>query len=121
MAHQLSQKSDAVAVIGGVNMDIWGRPTGALVMHDSCPGTVRMTPGGVGRNIAHNLRLLGLDVAFITAMGDDLIGRALMDAAHAGKEGRAQLHLSLCHGGGRGYVRSCQRHGHLRRADAELL
>ena len=80
MAHQLNSKNDAVAVIGGVNMDIWGRPTGALVMHDSCPGTVRMTPGGVGRNIAHNLRLLGMEVAFVTAMGDDLIGRALMDA-----------------------------------------
>ena len=80
MAHQLSRKNDAVAVIGGINMDIWGRPTGALIMRDSCPGSVRMTPGGVGRNIAHNLRLLGLEVAFVTAMGDDLIGRALMES-----------------------------------------
>ena len=59
-------------------MDIWGRPTGALVKRDSNPGTVRMTPGGVGRNIAHNLRLLGMDVAFVTALGDDLFGRYLM-------------------------------------------
>lgn len=80
MAHQLNRKKDAAVVIGGVNMDIWGRPTGALLMRDSTPGTVRMTPGGVGRNIAHDLRLLGMEVAFVTAMGDDLIGRALMDA-----------------------------------------
>ena len=80
MAHQLNSKKDAAVVIGGVNMDIWGRPTGALVPRDSCPGSVRMTPGGVGRNIAHNLCLLGMEVAFVTAMGDDLTGRALMDS-----------------------------------------
>ena len=83
MAHQLNAKKDAAVVIGGVNMDIWGRPTGALTMGDSCPGSVRMTPGGVGRNIAHNLRLLGTEVSFITAMGDDLLGRALMDSCEA--------------------------------------
>ena len=32
MAHQLNTKKDAAVVIGGVNMDIWGRPDGALVM-----------------------------------------------------------------------------------------
>lgn len=90
MAHQLNVKKDAAVVIGGVNMDIWGRPTGALVMHDSTPGSVRMTPGGVGRNIAHNLCLLGMDVSFVTAMGDDLIGRALMDAC-------SQLGLNMQH------------------------
>ncbi|MBQ6928408.1 MAG: MarR family transcriptional regulator [Oscillospiraceae bacterium] len=83
MAHQLNTKKDAAVVIGGVNMDIWGRPTGALIMGDSCPGSVRMTPGGVGRNIAHNLRLLGTEVCFVTAMGDDLLGRALMDSCEA--------------------------------------
>ena len=80
MAHPLNTKKDAAVVIGGVNMDIWGRPTGALVKRDSNPGTVRMTPGGVGRNIAHNLRLLGMNVAFVTALGDDLFGRYLMDS-----------------------------------------
>ena len=80
MAHQINAKKDAAVVIGGVNMDIWGRPTGALVMHDSCPGSVRMTPGGVARNIAHNLRLLGTDVTFISAVGDDLLGQALMES-----------------------------------------
>ena len=79
MAHQLSAEKDAVLVIGGVNMDIWGRPTGGLAMRDSNPGSVRMTPGGVGRNIAHDLCLLGLDVSFVSALGDDLIGRALLE------------------------------------------
>ena len=59
-------------VIGGANMDIGGQPSGKLVPRDSNPGTVRMSLGGVGRNIAHNLALLGLDVRLITALGDDL-------------------------------------------------
>ena len=79
MAHPVNAKKDAAVVIGGVNMDIWGRPTGGLAMRDSNPGSVRMTPGGVGRNIAHDLRLLGLDVSFVSALGDDLIGRALLE------------------------------------------
>ena len=110
MAHQLKTKKDAAVVIGGVNMDIWGRPDGALVMRDSTPGTVRMTPGGVGRNIAHNLRLLGMDVAFVTAMGDDLIGQALMasctelglDMQHAlvKKGGHSSTYLFVTEAGG---------------------
>ena len=51
-------------------MDIGGTPSKALVAQDSNPGRVRMSLGGVGRNIAHNLSLLGLDVRMLTAFGD---------------------------------------------------
>ena len=61
-------------VVGGLNMDIGGRSYAPLVAADSNPGTVRMSLGGVGRNIAHNLRLLGVDVRLLTAYGDDLAG-----------------------------------------------
>ena len=97
MAHQLKLNRDAAVVIGGVNMDIWGRPTGALRMGDSNPGSVRMTPGGVGRNIAHNLKLLGMSVSFVTAMGDDLTGRALLDGC---RELGLDMGLSLVRPGG---------------------
>ena len=40
----------------------------------SNPGTVTMSLGGVGRNIAHNLSLLGTDVRLLTAYGDDMNG-----------------------------------------------
>ena len=66
-----------VAVIGAVNMDICGRPRRKLIFRDSNPGTVRLTPGGVGRNIAHDLRLLGEEVRFVTVFGDDQNGAAL--------------------------------------------
>ena len=67
-----------VAVIGGVNMDIGGRPNRPPILHDSNPGTVSLRPGGVGRNIAHNLHLLGIQVSLIAPLGDDMFGRRLL-------------------------------------------
>ena len=59
-------------VVGGVNMDIGGTPFAPLVGQDSNPGRVTMSLGGVGRNIAHNMALLDLDVRLLTALGDDM-------------------------------------------------
>jgi len=58
-------------VVGGVNMDIGGVSSAPLVPGDSNPGVVRMSLGGVGRNIAHNMALLGVDTRLLTAFGDD--------------------------------------------------
>lgn len=73
----------AVTVIGGANVDIGGRPAAALALHDSNPGFVTQRFGGVGRNIAHNLSLLGLPVSFITALGGDLYGSGLRESCCA--------------------------------------
>ena len=62
-------------VVGGVNVDIGGKSHAPLVAADSNPGTVTISLGGVGRNIAHNMRLMGLDVRFLTAFGNDLNGQ----------------------------------------------
>jgi len=64
-------------VVGGVNMDIGGRSAEALIPSDSNPGRVRMSLGGVGRNIAHNLALLDCDVRLLTAFGDDLYAQRI--------------------------------------------
>ncbi|MBU5435856.1 PfkB family carbohydrate kinase [Pseudoflavonifractor sp. MSJ-37] len=72
-------------VIGGVNMDIGGRPHQKLVAQDSNPGRVHMSLGGVGRNIAHNMCLLGVDVRMLTAFGDDLYAQKI--AASCGELG----------------------------------
>ena len=61
-------------VVGGVNVDIGGRSFGELVAADSNPGSVSTSLGGVGRNIAHNMSLMGLDVRLLSAYGDDLNG-----------------------------------------------
>lgn len=64
-----------VVVVGGVNVDIGGRSYAPLVKADSNPGTVTISMGGVGHNIAHNMRLMDVDVRFLTAYGDDLNGQ----------------------------------------------
>ena len=64
-------------------MDIWGRPERALVPKDSNPGTVSLRPGGVGRNIAHDLRLLGLEVSLVAAIGGDVYAAAITESCRA--------------------------------------
>ncbi len=68
------KKAPYVAVIGGANLDISGHVNISLDMGDSNPGQIRIESGGVGRNQAHNLRLLNVDVKMITAFGDDFYG-----------------------------------------------
>ncbi|MBQ9059142.1 MAG: carbohydrate kinase family protein [Atopobiaceae bacterium] len=71
-----------VVVVGGANMDICGRATNSLLAYDSNLGLVRTTHGGVGRNISHNLALLGVTVSLIAPFGDDRAGKELMDGCH---------------------------------------
>lgn len=68
-----------VAVIGAANIDIGGTPYKPLIPGDSNPGSIKMSYGGVGRNIAHNLAMLGVNVEFITAAGDDTLGREMLE------------------------------------------
>lgn len=81
-------------VIGGANIDIGGRSAAALALHDSNPGSVSQRYGGVGRNIAHNLCLLGEKVRLITAIGGDLYGDGLRENCRAlGMDLSYALHL----------------------------
>ena len=66
-----------VLVIGAVNMDIGARSHAALVSGDSNPGKVTTSLGGVGRNIAHNLCLLGVETAMLTVLGEDDFAQAI--------------------------------------------
>ena len=70
-------------VVGGVNVDIGGRSHAKLVAADSNPGKVSISLGGVGRNIAHNMTLLGLDVKMLTAMGEDVYGNRIAESCKA--------------------------------------
>lgn len=68
-----------VVVVGGANTDLIGVSDSRLSVRDSNPGRVKVTPGGVGRNIAENLARLGVDVQLITAFGDDADSRQLAE------------------------------------------
>lgn len=61
----------SIVVVGAVNVDISGTPDTEYRAGDSNPGHVRLSLGGVGRNIAENLCRLGWQVQMITALGED--------------------------------------------------
>ena len=65
-------------VIGAANIDIGGTPYKPLIPGDSNPGVINMSYGGVARNIAHNMTMLGIDVEFVTAVGDDTLGMEML-------------------------------------------
>ena len=75
----LLKAQDYAAVIGGANMDIHGFPKDVLLPKDSNPGNIKTSPGGVGRNIAENLSKLGVAVKLLTALGEDIHGKQLLE------------------------------------------
>ena len=80
-----------ICVIGGANADIIATSFSAFVPGDSNPGSVHLTAGGVGRNIAHNLVLLGDEVVFLTLFGGDDFGRFTAESCR-----KAHIDISLC-------------------------
>lgn len=68
-----------ITVIGAANVDITASPLGRYVPCDSNPSRVEIGFGGVGRNIAHNLCLMGEQVRLFTVFGDDSIALTLRD------------------------------------------
>jgi pseudouridine kinase len=66
-----------LVVLGGANVDIVGFTNNPLVFKDSNQGTLKISMGGVGRNIAENLVRLGLNTKLISVIGDDTNGQQL--------------------------------------------
>ncbi|MBR4768399.1 MAG: hypothetical protein IK088_05430 [Lachnospiraceae bacterium] len=66
-----------VIIIGNMNMDIRGVSEKTIRLEDSNPGRVDLSPGGVGRNVAHDLTLLRLRPKLMTALSDDEFGQML--------------------------------------------
>ena len=73
----------AVVLVGGANLDIVAYTDRPLVAADSNPGHVRCAPGGVARNVAHNLALLGQCAALVSVLGDDPFGHMVRSATAA--------------------------------------
>lgn len=60
-----------IKIIGGINIDIEGSPSDKLKYHDSNPGKIKLSYGGVGRNIAENVLRIGGKCGMLSAVGDD--------------------------------------------------
>ena len=68
-----------VSIIGGANVDLSATLVDAFIAADSNPGHIEIGYGGVARNIAHNLALLGAKTNLLTVFGGDLFGGLLHD------------------------------------------
>lgn len=72
-----------ITVIGGINLDECYQLTDETSLHIegvTQPAQLSQTPGGVGRNMSEALLRLGIrGTNFITAVGDDLSGRFLIE------------------------------------------
>jgi len=79
-----------IIIIGGTNIDIQGFPNNELILKDSNPGEVKISLGGVGRNIGENLVKLGIETKLISAVGDDVYGRKILDESRL-------IHLNMEH------------------------
>ncbi|MDR0602178.1 MAG: PfkB family carbohydrate kinase, partial [Treponema sp.] len=66
-----------ITVMGGVNVDVSGISLKPVRRADSNPARIRMSAGGVGRNIAENLLRLGAGVTFVSAAGNDVFAEFL--------------------------------------------
>eukprot|EP00747_Dinoflagellata_sp_TGD_P094912 gnl/TRDRNA2_/TRDRNA2_166283_c0_seq1.p1 gnl/TRDRNA2_/TRDRNA2_166283_c0~~gnl/TRDRNA2_/TRDRNA2_166283_c0_seq1.p1 ORF type:complete len:377 (-),score=68.28 gnl/TRDRNA2_/TRDRNA2_166283_c0_seq1:42-1172(-) len=70
-----------ILVCGGAVMDCIARPsdrTSRGASHTSMPGEARISPGGVGRNIAEVIARLGATPGLLSVVGDDAAGRQLV-------------------------------------------
>ena len=77
------QDEPYILVIGGSNIDIQGFPKEKLIQRDSNIGTVKMSLGGVGRNIAENCARLGVPTRLMSVIGDDPYGQKILKEAQA--------------------------------------
>ncbi len=72
-----------IIVIGGANLDIKAKSIEVNHFGTSNPSRIATSPGGVGRNIAHNLARLGASVGLISAVGQDHQGQVVLEATKA--------------------------------------
>lgn len=68
-----------VVVFGASVVDIFGFSQKKYRSYNSTPGRVKMSFGGVCRNIAENLARVGVNIKFISVIGDDDSGHAMID------------------------------------------
>ncbi len=69
-----------VIVIGASNIDIKGKAYYHTIERDSNIGSVEISVGGVGRNIAENLARIGANTIMLSAVGYDIHGKSILES-----------------------------------------
>lgn len=103
-----------VAVIGAINVDIYGLADNDVVGESSNVGHIVSAVGGIGRNIAFNLTRLGVRNYLISLYGDDEYGERVrrdasangIDISHSGRmlHSKTSTFLSVLSADGRQIV-----------------
>jgi pseudouridine kinase len=70
-----------ILVVGAAGLDTKGRADGSLQPGTSNPGSIRISVGGVARNVAENLARLGEHPILLSAVGADRSGRRIREQA----------------------------------------
>jgi pseudouridine kinase len=81
----ISAPEKPVLVIGSAALDAKAQAREAMASGGSVPGNIRITVGGVARNIAESLARLEVPTILLSAVGDDSLGEYVLEAtARAG-------------------------------------
>ncbi len=79
----MNENKPYILVFGVSIYDIFGFASNNYKCRDSNPGKVRVSYGGVCRNIAENMARVGTNLKFISIVGDDDKGRCILQHAEA--------------------------------------
>ena len=75
----MKDNNSYVLVLGASIVDILGFSWSNYTEKDSIPGSIKISLGGVCRNIAENMSRVGINTKFISILGDDEQGRNILE------------------------------------------
>lgn len=75
----MNDNNPYILVLGASIVDIFGFCGRSYAQRDSIPGHIKISFGGVCRNIAENLARVGVDTQFISTLGDDENGKSILE------------------------------------------
>ncbi len=75
----MSDNNPYILVLGASIVDIFGFCGRSYAQRDSIPGHIKISFGGVCRNISENLARVGVNTQFISTLGDDEHGKSILE------------------------------------------
>ena len=75
----MNDNNPYILVLGASIVDIFGFCGRSYTQRDSIPGHIKISFGGVCRNIAENLARVGVNTQFISTLGDDENGKSILE------------------------------------------
>lgn len=77
----LINEEDYLVGIGAANIDVYGKSEIKIRPHYDHPSKIHTSLGGVTRNILENLAYLKVNTKLLSAVGDDMYGKAILEGS----------------------------------------